>query len=596
MLSVKRFGVALIVASLLVPSALMARQNIVRNGSLEFGPGQGGPNPFIPAGWTEFGENVERSREVNRTADGEASLKAFGDSVNPAAGGRQEVAAEPDDQVTVTGWLYTRSTDKLSGSGEAGIRVQFLGLFGSVLATHEAIVVDAGSPGDTWIEASIGPVTAPSGTLNVRVICVLDYTIGDIRGSVYWDDVVMTGASGGEVVNGDFETAGISTDPNPTGIDEWVGFNDQQKSDEAAYHGGSSVKLGVEEPYSGLVQEMGELTGGDRIVMTARAMIPSSDPLNGNARVGIKLEFADSLIGVEENLAFDEDATTNSWIPVELSTTVPEDASLARIVCVYAGGEGTSGSVFFDTAEARRDGGSNQLLNPSFEEGFGGPGGLDHWTEFFSDGVSSARKSCLLPPEIIVPADGDCTMRARGQAVAGVWQEIEVVPGETLDISALLYSSSADPLSGPGSAGMKVEWRAGSVPEGVDIVPGGPNTIDAGDPEDVWHELTIDFTMPEGTAALAKFTNIIARGSATTGSVHLDGCEAVVLNRFDGADVDGDDDADLAEFAVFQDCFVATPPPDGTLAWPCHVFDHDENDVIDMEDYAYYATRITGPQ
>ena len=46
-------------------------------------------------------------------------------------------------------------------------------------------------------------------------------------------------------------------------------------------------------------------------------------------------------------------------------------------------------------------------------------------------------------------------------------------------------------------------------------------------------------TMPAGSSAVARFVNIIERGTALTGSVYIDSCEAVLLNSYDGADVDG---------------------------------------------------------
>ena len=70
--------VVLVAAGLLASSAAVARQNIVSNGSLELGPGQGGLNPFVAADWTEFiqpDQNVEPSDEANRTGGTPAPAK-----------------------------------------------------------------------------------------------------------------------------------------------------------------------------------------------------------------------------------------------------------------------------------------------------------------------------------------------------------------------------------------------------------------------------------------------------------------------------------------------------------------------------------------
>lgn len=595
----RRWFVLFVAVGLVLPWSALARQNIVSNGSLEVGAGQGAPNPFIAASWTEFGENVERSLEANLTSGGEAALKAFGDSVNPATGGYQELAAAPGDTVSASVWLYTRAGDKLGGTGQAGLRVEFCNVFGPISgASSEALVLDAGSEADTWIQASAGPITAPSGTTKVRVTCVLRYTLDSVSGAVFWDDATLT-LEGAEptplpLLNPDFETPGISDDPNPQGIEGWTGFNDQQKSDEAAFHGTFSVKLGISEPYSGLVQEMGDLVAGDRIVLKARAMIPSSDPLDGNAMVGIKLEFSSSATvpPPEENLAFDENATTNAWVPVTISTVVPTAMTKARIVMIYVGDAETTGAVRFDSASATRNGGSNMLLNPSFEFGDGGVNGIADWSEFNTPGTSSAQKSCFVPG--FTPLDGNCTMKATGQAVAGIYQEIDVVPGETLDVNAYLFTggSAGEPLEGTGKAGVKVEWAAGNVPGNVDI-GGPPNTILAGAATDVWHELYIDYTMPAGSAARVKFTNIISKGTATQGVAYMDGCEAVVVNFYDGADADGDDDADLADFALFQECYTGSGAT--TLGWPCLVFDSMEDDDVDVADYLFFEGGLIGP-
>ena len=116
-------------------------------------------------------------------------------------------------------------------------------------------------------------------------------------------------------------------------------------------------------------------------------------------------------------------------------------------------------------------------------------------------------------------------------------------------------------------------------PEDIDICDQG--CLTAGSPTDQWIELTIDYTIPSGKEALARFTNLMAfAGGGTSGTVYFDACEAVVLNRFDGADADGDDDEDLYDCAEFQRCFSG----DGVtpLQWNCMVFDSDDDEDIDL--------------
>jgi len=572
------------IAVLAAPTTLMGRQNILKNGSMESGEGPGAIDPQVAAEWTEFGVNVERSDAYNLVPPGPGhSLKAFGDMDNTNVGAYQEVTeVSPGQSVFASVQLFSPANDKLRGSGQAGLVLEFLNQFGGLISMQNIYVLDVNSPADTWIPAALGPFAAPDGTAQVRLTCRLRWSFGDILGAAYWDDAQLTIDDGpNQLLNGDFETAGSGAGQSPVGIDDWFGFNDQEKSEDVAKHGIASLKLGTREAYSGLFQNMGVLNDADRIFMIAYAWNPSDDPLTATSRVGIKLEF-DANVDVpppEENLAFDESATPDQWTLVELETTVPDEMSIARIVCIYTGDAQTTGSVHFDSAWAERgsEPGANQLLNASFEYGPGGYNGLDEWTEFSSPGVSQAQKSCFE-----VPAhDGLCTMRATGQAVAGVYQEIAVTPGDSLYISAYLYTPSFEPLTGTGRAGLKVEWAVGGVPEDVDIgVPGSPNTIGPGAPQDTWLPLTIDYTMPPGTSALARFTNIIEKGTAMTGSVYIDSCEAVVLNVFDGADVDGDGDQDLHDFAWFQRCFSG----DGVTAehWNSIVFDYDDDDDVDF--------------
>lgn len=584
------------IAVLVAPAVLMAEQNVLKNGSMESGEGPGGIDPQVAAEWTEFGLNVERSGAFNLVPPGEGhALKAFGDPDSTSVGAYQEVSGvSPGQSVAASVQLFSPADDKLRNSGQAGLVLEFLNMFGGTISMYEVYVLDVDSPADTWIPATLGPFGAPSGTTQVRVTCRLEWSPLDILGAAYWDDTQLTIDGGSnELLNGDFETAGAGSGQSPAGIDDWLGFEDQEKSEDVAKHGTASLKLGTREAYSGLYQNMDVLNDGDHLYMIAYAWNPSSDPLTGTSRVGIKLEF-EANVNVpppEENLAFDENSDPNQWTLVELNTTVPDEMTIARIVCIYTGDTQTTGSVYFDSGYAER--GSvpgNQLLNYSFEDGAGGPN-IDYWTAFDSSPTSEAWKSCFELPSY---HDGICGAGTTGQAVAGFHQEIDVAPGESLSIHAYVYTPGFDRLTGPGKAGVKVEWAVGGIPEDVDIgVPGSSNTIGAGAAQDTWLPLTIDYTMPAGSSAIGRFTNIIEKGTAMTGSVYIDSCEAVVLNRFDGSDVDGDDDEDVHDFTWFQRCYTGAGA--GALPWNGIVFDSDDDDDVDWTDWGFFEPRMNGP-
>ena len=99
--------------------------------------------------------------------------------------------------------------------------------------------------------------------------------------------------------------------------------------------------------------------------------------------------------------------------------------------------------------------------------------------------------------------------------------------------------------------------------------------------------------MPFGSSAIGRFTNIIEKGTAMTGSVYIDSCEAVVLNRFDGSDVDGDDDEDVHDFTWFQRSYTGAVA--GALPWNGIVFDSDDDDDVDWTDWGFFEPRMNGP-
>lgn len=581
---------------LIAAASAPAGQNIVRNGSMELGQGPAAPDPRVPASWTKLGVNIERNEGYNFAPPGAGhSLKAFGDNDNTSVAMYQEVLnVAPGQTVNASVQMFSPANDKLRGSGQAGIVIEFLRINGSTISVYTTYPLNTASPADTWIPGTLGPISAPANTDRMRFTCRLFWTPGDIGGAAWWDDAQLVVNGVNRLVNGNFETAGIGAGQSPIGIDEWTGWSDQEKSGDVARHGGFSLKLGARDAYSGLYQFMDQGNAGDQIRMLAYAMNPSIQPLTDNSRAGLKLEFNPNTAvpAPEENLAFDENSPNDVWTNVELNTVVPAGAGIARIVIIYFGNNPSAGSVYADQADVRlgSNPGMNQLENADFESGLGGPGGLDNWVEFRTPGVSQAEQDCLT-----YFLDGECSVKCLGTAAAGIWQEVEVAPGDTIDVSAKFFSPTADPLTGVARAGVKIEWFAGGVPPDVDIgVPNvSPNTIGAGAPLDVWIPITVDFDMPPGSSAQLQATLIIEKGSAFTGRVYFDAAEVVIRNRFNGADHDADDDEDLIDFAGLQKAYAGG----GVMpsSWPWLVYDHDEDDDVDLANTEYFLPRWTNP-
>ncbi len=596
MIRYDRIRLVLCVALAGVVATATARQGILKNGSMELGTGPGGIDERRAAGWEFFGSTVERSAEENlEPLGGGFSLKAFGGAT--VVGAFQDLDVLPGEMVTISAELYTRATDHVGGDAFAGIKLEFLDGSDELIGSGtELPVLDSGSPSDTWTPASIGPVAAPAGAVKTRFTCLWVFT-NQSQGSAYWDNCQLT-IDGGEdlLKNGDFEEAGTSQ-ATPFGITNWIGFGTQEKSEEVALDGSSSAKIGVGgdsgSTFSGLFQDMADLEAGDRVLLNAHVFSPNAGGLSASAAAAIKLEFFPSggaeIPPPEEALDFDENAPTDSWELVSYTTTVPDNITLARIVLLANDEIDTNGPVYFDSADAERSSqpGTNQLLNPSFEMGAGGANGLTNWVEFRGLGCSARKNAFEVPAD-----DGLSVLKITGNCVAGIYQEIEVTPGEMLTISSFVRSRTADPFNDPlAMAGVKVEWQAGNIPGQIDI--GGPtNTVTASDPADTWNNVFIDFTMPPGSAAGSRFTVIAALSNALEANVFFDSCEAVVLNKFDGADLDGDDDQDMLDFARLQTCYSG---PGGGLGWPCIVYDQDDDLDVDGPDANFFYPRITGP-
>jgi hypothetical protein len=355
----------------------------------------------------------------------------------------------------------------------------------------------------------------------------------------------------------------------------------------------------MSEPFSGLFQNMGVLSDGDRILLKARVRNDSSDPLAGTSRAGIKLEFYDPQGGTlplpTENLAVNSMSTPDTWIQVPVAMdplTVPDGATLARVTLIFFGDADPAGSVYFDSAHAELSSapGANLLLNASFENGTGGLNGIDNWTEFGGSGATA--QLAFGPAESIAAHSGSFVVKGTG-GVTGVYQGISVVAGETLSAHAFLYIKSTDLPTVGDFAGIKVEWFGGTIPGNVDITPSpSNNTITASSPQDQWIDLFIDYTMPAGSFAGVRFVALGAQGSSAVGAAHFDGCEAVVYNTIDGSDYDGDNDVDLADYAAMQRCFA----PGSPLGWNCTVFDLDEDEEVDLTDYMLFQPHLVGPQ
>ncbi len=599
--------IMILLALAVTPLTAFARQALVRNGSFEGGTGAGGIDERVPLGWTRFGAaTCERSGEAALT--GSQSFKAFGGETT--VGAYQDVPVVPGQAVSISARLYTRAGDRIGGDATANIKLEFYdgadppALVGS---PSELVVLTGASPADVWTPAAIGPVVAPAGAVSARMVCVFTYTTVS-SGAAYWDNTTLTIGGGPNLLqNASFEEAGTSEE-TPFGITSWLGFGTQQKSQDVSEDGESSARISVGgaggSGFSGLYQDTQDADANQRVVALAKVWNPSDTGLSLDAAAAIKLEFqpagGTTIPPAEEALDFDQLSPPDQWVPVSYSTTVPAGITLARVVILQNDVLDTTGPVYVDSASAVRSSTpGNSLLNASFEDGPGGPNGLQFWSEFRGLGCSARKHEAGgfggdLEFEGGALA-GDFVCKITGRCIAGIFQDIPVTPGETLTIAAFFRARSVTPFANPAStAGVKVEWRGGATPPQVDIgAPGQNNTIFAGAATDTWLPLSIDYTMPPGSAARLRFTVIAARGSSSEARVYFDSFEGVITNRFDGADTDGDNDEDLLDFAELQRCYAGAG---GGRAWGCFVFDQDEDGDVDAADTGFFLPRLNGPR
>jgi hypothetical protein len=587
-----------------------AAQNILLNGSFE----NSDPNaldPFVPGGWELNGNVIERSAEANLVpalppGEGHA-LKAF--QSNPTELAFQEIAVVGGtDTVTISAELFTRNFDKVGGDAIAGIGLGFFDAGNNQVggSTQFDFVMDASSPADTWIPASVGPVLAPVGATKARMTCVWISNNGS--GAAFWDDAKLTlnGDPTNLLANGDFELAGEG-EASPNAIDDWGGFEDQRPTNDFSLHGDTSLRIGTGAPFNGLFQSTRDVFENERVLVRGKVLHTSTNGLTANAVAGLKLEFSapggSTVPSPSENFPFDADSTSNAWVMIDIGSVgieVPDTASIARITMIMFPDTSTNSVVYFDQAFASlsRAPSTNLLLNPSFENGFGGPNGIDNWVEFGPEAQLSFEVGGL-EDDLVTEDFFEASAKMAGNDFTGLSQDIALpstlLPNESLYVRAFVrqQDNEAQSLQGTARAGVKIEWVAGTVPPPVDIGSGANgNTIDSSSPTDVWIPLEIDFTMPSGNAAVPRVVCISVAG-AGSGEVYFDNVEAVITNRYDGADADGDDDEDLFDFAELQRCFNGDGA--GELDWNCSVFDEDEDIDIDLVDFNYFQARLTGP-
>lgn len=400
--------------------------------------------------------------------------------------------------------------------------------------------------------------------------------------------------------NGSFEVN--ANDPNSPLLPlHWTQFGDAEQSNTRAWHALNSCKANIQiNGFVGMYQDPISVPENVRILMKARAYIPSATPITGDIVAGMKLEFYPPE-GIElpppvENLAFNQSSPVDTWVPISLTTVVPPNIDTAKVIMISFDNSSTNGFIYCDLprAELASAPGVNQLACPSFECGGSGPDGMNPPWDEFADALSGARKMCFSPPAL----DGVCVLGIGGPATAGVAQQISVTAGDTITVSGFFKSLSTNPYNDPNAqAGVKIEWIAGSIPTPhIDVRPnanpisGTTNIVNSSSPQNTWNSIYIDYTIPNNNAAKLRGTLINAFGPGNC-EVFFDGFEMVLMNVFNGSDADGDDDEDMIDMAMLQQAYTGAGP----MIFGGLVFDRNEDNLVNPADLDLILPFLLGP-
>jgi len=150
------------------------------------------PNNQAPGAdnWTTF--NIAGVRTIQQHS-GDQSLRLAPDAPTGTNHGiaRQEFAASANDVLTFGAWVLNPSSDPLTGTRQAELRVQWLNASNVLINQTILKVADANTPQDLWINWNLVELTLPNNPNIVKVWPSLFVTNngGTGGGVAFFDDV-----------------------------------------------------------------------------------------------------------------------------------------------------------------------------------------------------------------------------------------------------------------------------------------------------------------------------------------------------------------------------------------------------------------------
>ena len=185
--------------------------SLLSNAGFEFDPA--GQNQNLP-GWQPYGANSYNETDATIAHSGTNYFKVYQQFTGALnfSGVFQDYISGPGATYSASGWARTSSNDAIVGQNVAWIEVTFRDAAANILALYRtSIITSNGFPKNTWVNLSVTnqynpnsylitntatTLVAPAGTYFLRYQIVFQGDAINSDGSVYFDDLNLSVASG----------------------------------------------------------------------------------------------------------------------------------------------------------------------------------------------------------------------------------------------------------------------------------------------------------------------------------------------------------------------------------------------------------------
>lgn len=163
-----------------------AAADLVSNGGFEIGDGG---SPADPAAWTEYGPDLTGERSASYRRSGAYSAKRWTGGDGQEYGYFQSFTVSPGQEFEATGYLFSPSSDALSGSSYSSLKLEFYSGQNLKLSTSESARLTRATSGfQRYSIAAVAPASAATG----RVVFAVGAGASPHGGAAYCDDVTVT--------------------------------------------------------------------------------------------------------------------------------------------------------------------------------------------------------------------------------------------------------------------------------------------------------------------------------------------------------------------------------------------------------------------